>query len=190
MATADTLSKNINGVELEDLATTINGIKATPTMARFKFRIHNQWVDAAQNHSTVDMFFGAGQRQTRTRPFVLRADEPPVLLGKDRAANPVEYLLHALAACLTTSIVYHAAARGIHLQEVESQVEGDLDLRGFLELDRSVRKGCQAIRVRFKIKAELSDAQLQELCQLGQRTSPVFDCLMNGVPILVAAERM
>src|SRR5438046_252294 len=167
LATAYTLSKTVNGVAVEELSNTLNAIKATPTMARFKFRIHNQWVDAAQNHSTVDMFFGAGQRQTRTRPFVLRADEPPALLGKDMAANPVEYLLHALASCLTTSMVYQAAARGIHIQEIESHVEGDIDLRGFLDLDRSVRQGCQGIRVRFKIKADVPDAQLQELCQLG-----------------------
>src|SRR5215471_18174177 len=101
------------------------------------------------------------------RPFVLEADEPTVLLGKDAAASPVEHLLHALASCLTTSMVYHAAARGIYLEEVESRLEGDIDLHGFLDLDPKVRKGYQGIRVNFKVKADVPDEQLQEIVQLG-----------------------
>ena len=104
------------------------------------------------------------------KPFVLEADEPAILLGKDMAANPVEYLLHALASCLTTSMVYHAAARGIHIEEVESSLEGDIDLHGFLELDKNVRQGFQGIRVNFKIKADVPDEQLQEIAEVGART--------------------
>ena len=133
---------------------------------------------------------GADQDQHRAKPFVLEADEPPVLLGKDRAANPVEYLLHALACCLTTSMVYHAAARGIQLQEVESTLEGDIDLHGFLELDKQVRNGYQGIRVSFKIKADVPDSQLQEITEVGSGHSPVFDSLAHGVPITVTAERL
>jgi uncharacterized OsmC-like protein len=121
---------------------------------------------------------------------VLEADEPPVLLGKDTAANPVEHLLHALASCLTTSMVYHAAARGIQIEAVESSLEGDIDLHGFLELDKNVRNGYQGIRVNFKIKADVPDEQLQEISQLGAGHSPVFDSLINGVPVSVTAERL
>jgi OsmC-like protein len=123
MATA-TLPKTINGVAVDDLFTTIDAIKTTPSIAKFKFRIQNQWEGAGQNSSSVDKFSGAGQNLLRPKPFVLQADEP---LGKDTAANPVEHLLHALAACLTTSMVYQAAARGIHIEEVESSLEGDID---------------------------------------------------------------
>jgi uncharacterized OsmC-like protein len=182
--------KIVNGVAVDDLFTTINAIKATPAIAKFKFRIRNQWAEAGQNRSTVDAFYGAGQDLSRSKPFVLEADEPPVLLGKDTAANPVEHLLHALAACLTTSMVYHATARGIHIEEVESSLEGDIDLRGFLELDKNVRRGYQGIRVNFKIKADVPDEQLQEIGQLGPKHSPVFDSLTNGVPVSVTAERL
>jgi uncharacterized OsmC-like protein len=120
----------------------------------------------------------------------LEADEPAVLLGKDAAANPVEHLLHALASCLTTSMVYHAAARGISIEEVESSFEGDLDLHGFLDLDKNVRNGYQGIRVNFKIKADVADEQWQELVELGTGHSPVFDSLTNGVPVSVNAERL
>jgi len=188
--TADVLPKNVNGVAVDDLAKTVDAIKATPAIAKFNFRIRNQWLDAAKNSSTVDTFYGAGQERSRSKPFVLEADEPPVLLGSDTAANPVEHLLHALAGCLTTSMIYHAAARGIQIEEVESALEGDIDLHGFLELDDNVRNGFQGIRVNFKIKADVPDEQLAQVCHLGTGHSPVFDSLTNGVPVRVTAERL
>jgi uncharacterized OsmC-like protein len=190
MATAQKLSTIINGVAVDDLFSTVEAIKATPTIAKFNFRIDNQWDNGSQNHSTVGAYYGAGQNLSRPKPFVLKSDEPGVLLGKDASANPVEYLLHALAACLTTSMVYHAAARGIQLEEVESTLEGDIDLLGFLELDPKVRNGYQGIRVNFKIKANVPDEQLQEIARLGPQHSPVFDSLTNGVPVSVTAKRM
>ena len=190
MATAKNFPTVVNGVVVDDLFTTIDAIKATPAIAKFNFRIRNQWESGSRNHSTVDDFYGATQELSRSKPFVLEADEPAVLLGKDIAANPVEYLLHALASCLTTSMVYHAAARGIHIQEVESSLEGDIDLHGFLELDKSVRRGFQGIRVNFKIKADVPDEQLSEIAKLGSAHSPVFDSLTNGVPVSVTATRM
>jgi len=190
VATADVLSKTVNGVRVDDLFRTVDAIKATPSIAKFNFRIHNQWVDAAKNRSAVDMFYGARQEQLRSKPFVLEADEPLALLGTDTAANPVEHLLHALAACMTTSMVYHAAAHGIQIQKVESSLEGDIDLQGFLDLDKNVRNGFRGIRANFKIKADTPDEQLQEVCQLGPAHSPVFDSLTNGVPVSVSAKRL
>lgn len=180
----------INGVNVETLSATIAAIKETPSIAKFTFRIQNQWQGGSRNASTVNTFHGAGQNLSRVTPFVLKADEPVVLLGTDTAANPVEYLLHALAACLTTSMVYHAAARDIQIEEVESSFEGDIDLHGFLELDPNVRQGYQGIQVTFKIKANVSDDQLQDVVQLGTGHSPVFDSLTNGVPVSIRAERL
>jgi uncharacterized OsmC-like protein len=190
IATTPVSPKIVNGVPVDDLFATIDAIKATPAIANFKFHIRNQWESGSRNSSTVDTYYGAGQEQTRSKPFMLEADEPAVLLGKDLAVNPVEHLLHALAACLTTSMVYHAAARGIHIEEVESSLEGDIDLHGFLGLDKSVRKGYQGIRVNFKIKADVPDEQLQEIVALGSGYSPVFDSVSNGVPVSVTAERL
>jgi uncharacterized OsmC-like protein len=190
MATAKQFSTVINGVMVDDLFTTIDAIKDRPTIAKFNFRVRNQWESGSRNHSTVDNFSGASQELSHPQPFVLEADEPAILLGKDMAANPVEYLLHALASCLTTSMVYHAAARGIQIEEVESSLEGDIDLHGFLELDKTVRKGLQGIRVNFKIKADVPDDQLEEIVRLGSAHSPVFDSLTHGVPVSVSAERL
>lgn len=188
MATLEKISTTVNGVAVDDLFATIEAVKATPSIAKFKFRIRNRWEAGSSNCSTVQSFSGANQELAHPKPFVLEADEPGILLGKDLAANPVEYLLHALASCLTTSMVYHAASRGIEIQEVESSFEGDLDLRGFLALDPNVRKGFQEIRVDFRIGANVSDEQLQEIVQLGTAHSPVFDSLTKGVPVKVTAK--
>ena len=184
-------SQDVNGVDVSKLFGTIEAIKQTPSLATFRFRTMNKWHGGGLNQTTVKTFYGAGQEfPERDGKFSMQADEAPVLLGTDKAANPVEHLLHALASCVTTSMVYHAAARGIHIEEVESYLEGDIDLHGFLNLDRRVRKGCQGIRVNFKIKADVPDAQLQEIAQLGPGFSPVFDSLTNGVPIAVSAKRL
>ena len=190
MATAQESCTLINGVSVDGLAATIEAVKATPEIAKFKFNIRNKWKDGGQNASTVAEYYGVGQKQARPQAFVLEADEPATLLGKDTAANPVEYLLHALAACMTSSMVYHAAARGIQIDAVESSFEGDIDLHGFLDLKSDVRKGYEGIRVKFRIKANVSDAELQRIVQLGPKYSPVFDSVTNGVPVAVSAERM
>ena len=131
-------SASINGVDTDALRQTIEAVKENKGIAKFKFKATNKWIHGGHNRTTINEFYGAEQNHTRSNPYDLDADEPPVLLGEDQGANPVEYVLTALSACLTTSLVYHAAARGIRIDEVESHLEGDLDLRGFLGLSESV----------------------------------------------------
>jgi uncharacterized OsmC-like protein len=180
----------INGVDVSRLAETVEAVKASPELGGFKFRIQNRWIDCGENRSQVSTFFAGGQEAQHESAFTLVADEPEILLGGDRGANPVEHLLHALASCVTTSMVYHAAARGITLEQVESTLEGNLDLRGFLDLSTNVRKGYQNIRVTVRIKADVPDETIRELGSLGPRFSPVYDTLTRGVPITVSAERL
>jgi uncharacterized OsmC-like protein len=180
----------LNGVDTERLSRTIEAIRADPQLAGFQFRVRNGWLRGGHNRTEVKGFFGAGQEDlSRERPFLLDSDEPDVLLGTDLAANPVEYLLHALAGCLTTTMVYHAAARGIRLESVESKIEGNLDLRGFLGLSKAVPVGFQSIRVEFLVKADVSDEVLGELGRIAQAHSPVYNTLTRGVPVTVRAER-
>jgi uncharacterized OsmC-like protein len=180
----------VNGVNVGKLFETIDAIRQTPNLAVFKFRLNNEWIDGGLNRSTMKNFYGAGQEDTaRQEPFVLEADEPPVLLGKDRAPNPVEYLLHALAACVTTSMVYHAAAEGVRIEEVESRVEGDIDLRGFLGLDENVPRGYKNIRMKFKIKADAPEEKLEEIVRLGPTFSPVFDTVTRAVNVEVGLDK-
>lgn len=180
----------VNGVDVEKLFGTIDAISQTPTLAVFKFRLNNRWIEGGFNRSTIKNFYGAGQEDSlRTEPFMLEADEPPVLLGKDRAPNPVEYLLHALAACVTTSLVYHAAAKGITIEEVESRLEGEIDLHGFLGLDDTVPRGYKNIRIKFKVKADVPDDKLEELVRLGPTYSPVFDTVTRAVNVEVSLDK-
>lgn len=176
--------KRVNGVDIKRLTDTIQAVKADPSLGQFKFRAVNEWIDCGHNRSTIKDFYGVGQEDTsRTLPFVMDNDEPDVLLGNDNGANPVEYVLHALAGCITTTLVYHAAARGIHVESVSSSYEGDLDLSGFLGLDPNVRRGYQNIRVTFDIQGDLTPTQKQELLDLGMKFSPVFDIVSNPVQI-------
>jgi uncharacterized OsmC-like protein len=184
------LSPKTNGVDANRLQETVLAVKTAPELGRFKFQIKNQWIDAGENRSEVKSFYGCGGVLEHNTAFHLVADEPDILLGSDKGANPVEHLLHALVSCVTTSMVYHAAARGIPIEQVESSLEGDLDLRGFLDLDAAIRKGYQQIRIKLRIKADVSDEQLRELGDLGPLFSPVYDSLSNGVPISVSTERI
>ena len=179
----------VNGVDLDRLSGTIDAVTAEPALARFQFRARNHWIGGGYSRTTIKDFYGAGQEDaTRTQPFTVDTDEPPVLLGENRAPSTVEYVLHALAACLSGTIVYHAAARGIALNGLEATIEGDVDLHGFLGLDDAVRPGFEKIRVAFKVIGDLDDDQLAELASL-TRYSPVRDIVSNPVPVAIDVAR-
>jgi uncharacterized OsmC-like protein len=177
---------SVNGVDVAVVESTVNAIQERPALAKSKFRAHNKWISGGHNRSQINQYYGAGQEHSRSTPFVLDADEPPILAGTDRGANPVEYLLHALTACMTTTMVYHAAIRGIQLDEVESNLEGDLDLRGFLGLSDEVKRGYEEIRVNFKVK---TDADNVERLKALSKLSPVFDMVSKGTRVTVQIER-
>jgi uncharacterized OsmC-like protein len=184
--TAETIR---NGVDTAQLFGTLDAIKADPELARFQFRARNRWIGGAHNRTTIRDFYAAKQEDTsRAEEFVLDAGEPAILLGTDTGPNPAEFVLHALAACLTTSLVYVAAARGVHLTEVESTVEGDMDVQGALGLDDDYRNGFEQIRVSFRIKGDAPEEKLREVVARAQRRSAVFDIVTNGVPVAVDAE--
>ena len=179
----------VNGVDLDRLSGTIDAVTADPPLARFQFRARNHWIDGGYSRTTIKDFYGAGQEDTtRTEPFTVDSDEPPVLLGENRAPNAGEFVLHALAACLTGTIVYHAAARGIALDGLETTIEGDLDLHGFLGLDSSVRPGYEQIRITVKATGDFDDNQFAELASL-TRYSPVRDIVSNPVPVAIDVAR-
>ena len=175
-----------NGVDSEQMYGTLDAIKADPSLGVFQFRAQNRWVDGSHNRSTIKAFYGAGQEDsTRTHAFTLDAGEPAILLGTDTGPNPAEYLLHALAACLTTTLVYVAAARKVRLTAVESTLEGDMDVRGALGLSDEVRNGFSKIRVSFKVQGDAPAEKLREVVERAQARSAVFDMVTNGVQVEV-----
>jgi uncharacterized OsmC-like protein len=175
-----------NGVDTTVMFGTLDAIKAQPELGTFQFRASNRWLGGAHNRTTIKDFYGAGQEDSsRSEAFTIDAGEPPILLGANEGPNPAEYLLHALAACLTTTLVYVAAARGVHLTEVESTLEGDMDVRGALGLDDEYRNGFEQIRFSFRIKGDAPEEKLREVVARAQLRSAVFDMVANGVPVSV-----
>ena len=178
-------TKLINGVDVIGLEDTIRAIQGDPELAKFEFRAKNKWIDGGLNRTSLQSYYGCREEMGRDEPFVNDADEPPVLLGEDRGPNPVEYALNALAACMTTSMVYHAASRGIEIESLESELEGDIDLRGFLGLSEDVPRGYQDIRVTFTVKSDAPAEQLKDLAAF----SPVFNTIANSAPISVRVKK-
>ena len=189
MATRQTQSgthaTTINGIQLETLLGTVHAIEQEPDLGQCKFRARNTWLGGNHNCTTITGFYGARQEIAHKQQFELHADEPPILAGGDEGANPVEHLLNALASCVTTSMVAHAAVRGIHIEELESELEGDIDLNGFLGLSEDVPKGFTNIRINFRVKADVDN--MERLKRLTEY-SPVFNTITQGAPVDIKVE--
>ncbi len=176
----------VNGIDVTRLFETLELVNSNKELAKFKFRNRNKWISGGHNRSTIQGFYGACQEDTsREKPFIHDNDEPPVLLGENKGANPVEYLLHALAGCITTTIVVNAAAKGIKIDEIETDFEGDLNILGFLGLPGRTKVGYEEIRVTVHVKSDATSEQLNELVDLAERRGPVFNSVKNPVPIKV-----
>ena len=176
----------LNGINTDQLFQTIDAVNEEPSLAHFEFRAKNEWINGGENRSTIQGFYGVGaEDESREKPFVFTNGEPPVLLGNNEGANPVEFLLHALAGCLTTTIVLHAVARGIHIQELSTDIEGTIDARGVLGLDETVPVGYKQINLRIHIKADCSDDELDDLLSFAKKHSPVCNTVCRPVPVTV-----
>lgn len=181
-----TTHNRLNGVDVPTLFATLDAVKAQPELAKFQFRASNRWIEGTHNQSEIRGFYGAGQEFTsRTRTFVFDADHPAVLVGTDQGPTPVEYVLHALAACLTAGLANVAAARGVKLTEVTSTVEGDINLLGILGLSDQVRNGYEQIRVTFTVKGDAPPEKLREVVEQSRRRSAVYDIITNSVPVTI-----
>ena len=175
----------MNGVDTPNLLATINVVGEKPELARFQFRASSRWISGTHSQSTMHGFFGAGGEHNHVAPYKASGDHPAVLCGADAGPTPVEWLLHALASCITAGIANVAAARGIKLNKVESKIEGDIDLRGILGLSKDVRNGYQGIKVTFEIDGDAPPDQLERIVMQSKARSAVFDVLTNGVPVTV-----
>lgn len=173
----------LNGVDTPTLFNTLDLVKSQPELARFQFRASNRWQSGNLSETTIGTFSGAGGDHAHKTTFKVTADHPAVLVGQDRAPLPVEFLLHALASCITGGIANIAAARGVKLTEVESTLEGDMNLLGILGLSDEVRNGYQGIRASFSIKGDAPPETLQEIVAQSRARSAVFDVLTRGVPV-------
>jgi uncharacterized OsmC-like protein len=178
----------MNGVDTPTLFATINAVRDQPELAKFQFRASSRWVEGTHSRSQVEAFTGAGGTHTHETDFGYDADHPKVLVGGGQGPTPVEFLLHGLAGCLTAGIANVAAARGVKLSEVESTVEGDIDLLGVLGISKDVRNGYEKIRVNFKVKGDAPPEKLQEIVEQSRNRSAVYDVITQGTPIEINVE--
>ena len=184
--TAKQAATTLNGLNMEALTGTVEAIQADRSLAEFEFRARNQWVSGGENRSQIMDFYGAGREDdSRTKAFEFTNGEPPVLLGANEGANPVEFLLHALAGCVTTTTVLHAAARGIRIRSISTELSGKIDVEGLLALDDATPVGYQAINLDMQIDADCSEEVLDELVQFAAGHSPVRDTICRPVPVTV-----
>jgi len=175
----------INGVAVDELMETIYLLRQKPELGKFTFRTNNRWIDGTYNRAENPAALGLAASD-RPTPHVHDIDEPPVLLGQDRGANPVEYLLVGLSGCVTTTFIAYAAAQGVKIDELRTELDGDIDVRAFLGITHDVRPGYQEIRVKFHVRSDAPREKLKELMVLAERRSPVSDSVRKGVPIKFA----
>ena len=175
-----------NGLDMAALVGTVEAVKQDPSLGAFEFRATNQWINGGENRSRIKEFYGAGSEdESRTVAFEYTNGEPPVLLGANEGANPVEYLLHALAGCVTTTTVLHAAARGIQIESLSTELVGTIDVQGLLALDDTVPVGYDQIQIMMDIKADCSDEELDDLLAFAKDHSPVCNTICRPVPVAV-----
>ncbi|MFB5608568.1 MAG: OsmC family protein [Candidatus Nitrosomaritimum yanchengensis] len=173
----------VNGVDVPQLTHIIENLTKNPDQAQFHFCAKNNWINGSKNQTTINEFYGGNKKYVRSKPFVYTKDEPPIFLGQDTGANPVEYALTALAGCVTTTLVYYASAMNVKINKIESILEGDIDLRGLLNIDESTKAGYKSIDIKFKIDSDASPEDLQKLMDIAKKHSPVASTIANATPI-------
>lgn len=183
MTTSNTAERTIeltNGVDVSQLMNVIGEIEADQNYAKFQFRASNQWINGGLTRSRIKEFHaGKAEDSTRKEAFTIDADEPLIAAGNDTAPNAMEYVLHALASCLTGTMVYHAAVRGIGIDSVESSYAGDMDVRGLFGMTEGVRKGFNKVTVEMRVKSQASVDELTECAMF----SPVFEMVSKALPV-------
>jgi uncharacterized OsmC-like protein len=174
-----------NGVNVEAILAAREALTETPEAAKFQWRARNEWVNGTHSRTTIEDFGGLGAEHSHNRAFTYDADHPELFAAEDHGPTPVEFVLIGLTSCLTAGIASVAANRGVQLDSVTSTVEGDMDMRGILGIDKGVRNGYQHIKVSFEVKGDASDEDLRKIVAQSQARSAVFDIVTGNVPVTV-----
>lgn len=177
-----------NGVNVEGLFGALDAVKAQPAAAKFQFKAENEWISGTHSRSRIHEFFGLGAPQAHSQAFEYEADHPTQLVGTDLGPSPAEFLLHALAACITAGIGNVASVRGIELKRVQTTVTGDIDLVGLLGIDPTVRNGYGSIEVEVSIEGGAGADDLAKVVERSVARSAVYDMLTNGTAVNVSVK--
>jgi len=171
----------INGLNVDDLMGLINGVSAEPATGATVWSVSTAWQDQTHSRSKVSQVMIGGEKVSRD--FTIDIDEPTELGGGNAFANPQEYLIAALNACMTVGYVAQCSVRGITIESLEITTEGDIDLRGFLGIDPDVANGYENLRYTVNIKGDGTDEQFAEVHDVVMATSPNFHNLATAVEL-------
>jgi uncharacterized OsmC-like protein len=174
-----------NGVNVEALIGARTALSEAPEAAKFKWRATCDWIRGTHSRTTVQGFYGLGAEQSRNKSFRYDADHPELFASEDNGATPVEFVLAALASCLTAGIAAVAQNRNIQLRSVKATLEGGMDMQGILGIDSDVRNGFDGIKVIFDIDADATRDEIKALVAQSQRRSAVFDIVTNPTNVAV-----
>jgi len=177
----------INKVNTQMLKTMYESIKNNPSaMTTATFYVKSNWNGGFGVTSSSKNFSLGGRTMERNAEYKMDYDFPIQFSGEGRGPTVCEVCMGSLAACLTQTIVVHATSRGILIDSINVDVEGDVNLRGFTGIDSSVRPGAQQFRVNLNINSNTaSKEQIDELYEIGKKFSPAFDTLTNGTSVVM-----
>lgn len=180
MNTAEKIIPLFNGIDTEQVLSLAGKISEDENHGKFRFRASNHWIDGSRSRTSFKNFYAGGEENSdRKTALTVDADQPVFLAGKNTAPNAVEYVLHALNSCLSTTLVYHASVNGIPLESVEVSSEGEMNARGFFGISDEVNRGYERIKVNMEVK---SDADVETLIKLAMH-SPVYEMVSKAVPV-------
>jgi uncharacterized OsmC-like protein len=179
--TATLAEPTLNGINIKRQAQTMDAIGKNLSAGTVRLRATNRWQGGTHTQSQITAFEAAGGRHRHVQNFAVENDLPEAFLGSDLGPAPTEHALQALAACMTTTMIYNCAARGIEVRSVKSEVQGDMNAAGFFQLNETVRKGFSQVSMKFDIDADASDEELKQLLN----ASPLLDVFTNGIPVSI-----
>ncbi len=171
-ALATKQENRINGLDVDALLEVVQEVERDPSKGVVEFRVKTEWQGQTRSEASVESYTLGGERVER--PFKFTIDEPFELLGENTAPNPQEYLMAALNACVTVGYVAGAAVKGITLEKLEIETHGELDLRGFLGIDPTVKPGYDTVHYTVRIKGNGTPEQFQEIHETVLKTSPNY----------------
>ena len=176
-----TENTQVNGIDVNALTQAIEAITADPAKGQTHWQVTSCWRGGTRSDTSVKAYSIGGQRVAKD--FTICADEPYELCGTNQFANPAEYLLAALNACMIVTYSAVCALQGIKLEELRIETEGDVDLRGFLRIDSSVKPGYESLRYTVHIKGDATPEQFEKVHEIVKATSPNRFNLANAIAL-------
>jgi len=175
-------SSVVNGIDTDAVHTLIDEVDSDPAKGMTHWRVASAWQGGTHSCAQVDGFVMGGANVQRR--FSIDMDEPFEIGGANAYANPQEYLLAAMNACMIVGYTALCALQGIALEKLEITTEGDIDLRGFFGLDPAVPAGYRELKSQVVIKGDGSEEQFQKIHQMVLATSPNFFNITRAIRVM------